>query len=102
MDIVVSNRVARTTPGGSMVGGLAAGLLTAVRKFGVVWFGSSGKVRKLAPGITPLVQLESYGRRTIATVDLPEQHVPIGRNVIEPVVVAIGRRLSPPDRLLVV
>jgi hypothetical protein len=64
-----------------MVGGLAAGLLTAVRKFGVVWFGSSGKVRKLAPGITPLVQLESYGRGTIATVDLPEQHVPIGRNV---------------------
>jgi hypothetical protein len=54
LDIVVSNRVARTTPGGSMVGGLAAGLLTAVRKFGVVWFGSSGKVRKLAPGITPL------------------------------------------------
>lgn len=74
MDIVVSNRVARITPGGPMVGGLAAALLPAVKKSGVVWFGSSGKLRKIAPDDAPLVQVESYGRGTIARVDLPEQH----------------------------
>ena len=74
MDVVVSNRVAPVTPGGPMMGGLASALLPAVRKSGVVWFGSSGKTRKTSPGATPLVQVESYGRGTIATVDLPEQH----------------------------
>jgi trehalose 6-phosphate synthase len=74
MDIVVSNRVARITPGGPMVGGLAAALLPAVKKSGVVWFGSSGKVRNINLCGTPLVELESYGRGTIARVDLPEQH----------------------------
>lgn len=74
MDIVVSNRVAKVTPGGPMMGGLASALLPAVRKSGVVWFGSSGKLRKAVPGTAPLVQLETYGRGTIATVDLPEQH----------------------------
>lgn len=74
MDIVVSNRVARIMPGGPMVGGLAAALLPAVKKSGVVWFGSSGKVRNINPCGTPLVELESYGRGTIARVDLPEQH----------------------------
>jgi trehalose 6-phosphate synthase len=56
-----------------MMGGLASALLPAVRKSGVVWFGSSGKLRKSVPGATPLVQLQTYGRGTIATVDLPEQ-----------------------------
>ncbi len=57
-----------------MVGGLAAALLPAVRTSGVVWFGSSGKLRKIEPGDTPLVEVEGYGRGTIARVDLPEQH----------------------------
>jgi trehalose 6-phosphate synthase len=74
VDVVVSNRVAPVTPGGPMMGGLASALLPAVRKSGVVWFGSSGKTRKTTPGTTPLVQVESYGRGTIATVDLPDQH----------------------------
>ena len=74
MDIIVSNRVAKVTPGEPMMGGLAAALLPAVRKSGVVWFGSSGKLRKAVAGATPLVQVETYGRGTIATVDLPEQH----------------------------
>jgi trehalose 6-phosphate synthase len=74
VDIVVSNRVARTSPGGPVVGGLASALLPAVKKSGVVWFGSSDNVRKIAPGATPLARLETYGRGTIATVDLPEQH----------------------------
>lgn len=74
MDIVVSNRVAKVKPGEPMMGGLASALLPAVRKSGVVWFGSSGNLRKTSPGVPPLVQIESYGRGTIATVDLPEQH----------------------------
>ena len=57
-----------------MMGGLASALLPAVRKSGVVWFGSSGKLRDAADGAPPLVQLETYGRGTIATVDLPAQH----------------------------
>jgi trehalose 6-phosphate synthase len=74
VDIVVSNRVARVTPGGPMMGGLASALLPAVRKSGVVWFGSSGKLRDTVEGAPPLVQLETYGRGTLATVDLPAQH----------------------------
>ena len=57
-----------------MIGGLASALLPAVKKSGVVWFGSSDNVRKIAPGAMPLARLETYGRGTIATVDLPEQH----------------------------
>ena len=45
-----------------------------MRKSGVVWFGSSGKTRRTVPGATPFVQVESYGRGTIATVDLPDEH----------------------------
>jgi trehalose 6-phosphate synthase len=74
VDIVVSNRVAPINPGGPMMGGLASALLPAVRKSGVVWLGSSGKTRNTAPGATPFVQVQSYGRGTIATVDFPEQH----------------------------
>ena len=57
-----------------MIGGLASALLPAVKKSGVVWFGSSGNLRKIEPGDAPLVEVESYGRGTIARVDLPEQH----------------------------
>lgn len=74
MDIVVSNRVARITPDHPMIGGLAAALLPAVKKSGVVWFGSSGNTRDIADGVTPLFEVESYGRGTIARVDLPAQH----------------------------
>jgi trehalose 6-phosphate synthase len=74
MDIVVSNRVARVTPGGPMVGGLEAALLPAVEKSGVVWLGSSGNTRHIEPGDNPLVEVAGYGCGTIARVDLPEQH----------------------------
>lgn len=73
MDIIVSNRVATATPGGPIMGGLASALLPAVEKSGVVWFGSSGNVRKAVSSLPPLVQVKPYGRGTIATVDLPEQ-----------------------------
>ena len=72
MDIVVSNRVARTKPGDPMMGGLAAALLPAVERSGAGWFGSSGKVRKNTAA-APLVQVEAYGAGSIATVDLPDR-----------------------------
>lgn len=56
------------------MGGLAAALLPAVKKSGVVWFGSSGRTRDIESDAAPLVQIESYGRGSIATVDLPQQH----------------------------
>ena len=74
MDIVVSNRVAPVTPDRAIMGGLAAALLPAVKKSGVVWFGSSGRTRDIGSGAAPLVQIDSYGRGSIATVDVPEQH----------------------------
>ena len=73
MDIVVSNRVARAKPGDPMVGGLAAALLPAVERSGAVWFGSSGKVRKIPSSVAPLVQVEAHGAGSIATVDLPDR-----------------------------
>ena len=57
-----------------MVGGLAAALLPAVKKSGVVWFGSSGNTRRIEADDNPLVEVEGYGHGTIARVDLPEQH----------------------------
>jgi trehalose 6-phosphate synthase len=74
VDIVVSNRVARVASDKPIMGGLAAALLPAVRKSGVVWFGSSGRTRRIAPDATPLIQIESYGHGSIATVDVPEQY----------------------------
>lgn len=79
MDIVVSNRVAPVTPDRAIMGGLAAAPLPAVKKSGVVWFGSSGRTRDIGSGAAPLVQIDSYGRGSIATVDVPEQHHRTGR-----------------------
>jgi trehalose 6-phosphate synthase len=73
VDIIVSNRVAPANPNGPMIGGLAAALLPAVERSGAVWFGSSGKTRKMAAGLAPLVQVEARGRGSLATVDLPER-----------------------------
>lgn len=56
------------------MGGLASALLPAVKRSGVVWFGSSGNLRKTANDAPAQVQINSYGRGTIATVDLPEEH----------------------------
>lgn len=53
LDIVVFNGVARVALGRPMMGGLAAALLPAVRKSGVIWFGASGKLRDLLDDVTP-------------------------------------------------
>jgi trehalose 6-phosphate synthase len=73
-DIIVSHRVARVARGGPIIGGLAAALLPAVRKSGVIWFGASGNLRDLPDGVTPLVEVESHGRGAIARADMPARH----------------------------
>jgi len=66
--------VAPVSPERAIMGGLAAALLPAVKKSGVVWFGSSGRTRDIGSGAAPFVQIESYGCGSIATVDVPVQH----------------------------
>ena len=60
--VVVSNRVA--VPGENRAGGLAVGLLAALKERGGLWFGWSGKtVRTAAARCT--------GRRTVTSTTSP-------------------------------
>ncbi|HYG04830.1 MAG TPA: alpha,alpha-trehalose-phosphate synthase (UDP-forming) [Stenotrophomonas sp.] len=63
--VVVSNRVA--LPGESRAGGLAVGLLAALRERGGLWFGWNGKV---ARGESGAVSVEDEGNIRFATMDL--------------------------------
>jgi trehalose 6-phosphate synthase len=71
--VIVSNRVARAGRGEPIAGGLAAALLPAVKSFGAVWVGSSGKAKKLGDKDS-FANIESLGKGALATVDLPEEH----------------------------
>jgi len=71
--VVVSNRVARVEADGPIAGGLAAALLPAVKGYGAVWVGSSGRVRKLGAKDS-FAEVEAFGKGALATVDLPEAH----------------------------
>ena len=63
--VVVSNRVA--LPGESRAGGLAVGLLGALRERGGLWFGWNGKV---ARGESGAVHVQDEGNIRFATMDL--------------------------------
>jgi len=65
--IVVSNRIAAVGEGKSSVGGLAVGVLGALKKHGGIWFGWSGEVTA-RPASEPNVF--TVGRLTYATIDL--------------------------------
>src|ERR1044071_8262587 len=71
--IVVSNRVARVSAGEPIMGGLASALLPAVKSYGAVWVGSSGKFQK-PQDRGALASVEALGRGALATVDLPQAH----------------------------
>lgn len=64
--IVVSNRVASSSEGRPAAGGLAIGVLDALRETGGVWFGWSGDISSQH---TPPV-IDRRGNVTYATVDL--------------------------------
>src|SRR6266849_4788331 len=64
--IVVSNRVAPIQEGKPAAGGLAIGVLDALKETGGVWFGWSGEI---VPEVGP-PHLEQRGNVTYATVGL--------------------------------
>ena len=68
--ISVSNRVARPRTDGKAAGGLAIGVLAALRENGGLWFGWNGKTTQGEPGDP---HLEQDGNITFATIDLNEQ-----------------------------
>jgi trehalose 6-phosphate synthase len=71
--VVVSNRVARANDGEPIAGGLAAALLPAVKNYGAVWVGSSGRVRELTEK-DAFAEVEALGKGALATVDFPKAH----------------------------
>ncbi|MGI4814945.1 MAG: alpha,alpha-trehalose-phosphate synthase (UDP-forming) [Janthinobacterium lividum] len=64
--VVVSNRVAPTSEGRPAAGGLAVGVLDALRQTGGLWFGWSGEI--VAEASAPAI--ERRGRVSYATVGL--------------------------------
>jgi trehalose 6-phosphate synthase len=60
-------------PDEPIAGGLAAALLPAVKGYGAVWVGSSGRVRKLTSKDS-FAEVVAFGKGALATVDLPEDH----------------------------
>ena len=65
--VVVSNRVAMADPGGKSAGGLAIGILAALRRSGGIWFGWSGEVADAPPVAAEVVHGDEI---TYATLDL--------------------------------
>lgn len=68
--IAVSNRVAQPRADGKAAGGLAVGVLAALKEHGGVWFGWNGKTIHGEPGDPKLEQVANI---TFATIDLNEQ-----------------------------
>ena len=52
--VVVSNRVAPIQEGEATAGGLAAGVLDALKQKGGLWFGWSGETRRRRSGINAI------------------------------------------------
>jgi len=65
--VVVSNRVAMADPGGKAAGGLAVGILAALRQSGGIWFGWSGEVSEVPPAAAEVIENDDI---TYATLDL--------------------------------
>jgi trehalose 6-phosphate synthase len=66
--VAVSNRVAMPS-GGKSAGGLAVGILAALRQSGGIWFGWGGKTCKGEPSDP---KVERRGAVTFATIDISE------------------------------
>jgi trehalose 6-phosphate synthase len=66
--IAISNRVAAPS-GGKSAGGLAVGVLAALRQAGGIWFGWGGQTCRGEPAEP---RLERRGRITFATIDISE------------------------------
>ncbi|MEX2123779.1 MAG: trehalose-6-phosphate synthase [Woeseia sp.] len=65
--VAVSNRVASPSEGDKAAGGLAVGVLGALRACGGIWFGWNGK---LTPGETHEPEIEEHGNIKFIGIDL--------------------------------
>jgi trehalose 6-phosphate synthase len=65
--VVVSNRIAVAESGAKSTGGLAVGILAALRRSGGIWFGWSGDVSDEPPAAAAVVQSDDI---VYATLDL--------------------------------
>jgi trehalose 6-phosphate synthase len=70
--VVVSNRVAPIQEGEATAGGLAAGVMDALRQKGGMWFGWSGDVTADDAPAQPVVE-RTVGPITLFTIDLSRQ-----------------------------
>ncbi|MDR3536432.1 MAG: trehalose-6-phosphate synthase [Acetobacteraceae bacterium] len=68
--VVVSNRVAPIQEGEATAGGLAAGVLDALRQKGGIWFGWSGTVNEAGGPVTDHPVEREVGPISLFTVDL--------------------------------
>src|SRR5210317_1573824 len=68
--VIVSNRVAMPKRNGGAAGGLAVGVLAALRDHGGMWFGWSGK---LTGGSASDPEIVSRGKIDYATISLNEK-----------------------------
>ncbi len=66
--VVVSNRVAPINEGQASAGGLAAGVLDALRQKGGIWFGWSGEIA--ATTSATIKSRQTVGAITLCTIDL--------------------------------
>jgi trehalose 6-phosphate synthase len=71
--IVVSNRVARPKADDPAPGGLAAGLLPAVKNSGAIWVGASGRLAD-ASTKEAFAEIQPLGKGALATIDMPSAH----------------------------
>ncbi|MSP04808.1 MAG: alpha,alpha-trehalose-phosphate synthase (UDP-forming) [Acetobacteraceae bacterium] len=69
--VVVSNRVAPITEGQPTSGGLAAGVMDALKQSGGIWFGWSGEITQDAVACDPTAQ--SLGSVELHTIDLTQR-----------------------------
>jgi len=67
--VVVSNRIAPVGEGGPPQGGLAVGVLEALREQGGVWLGWSGKIVESLPDKP---HIRSHGKITVVELDLTQ------------------------------
>ncbi|MGO8915811.1 MAG: alpha,alpha-trehalose-phosphate synthase (UDP-forming) [Stellaceae bacterium] len=84
--VVVSNRVAMADPAGKSAGGLAVGILAALRRSGGMWFGWSGEVGDAPSGTTEIVESDeiTYARLDLARRDYDQYYNGFANRVLWP------------------
>jgi trehalose 6-phosphate synthase len=84
--VVVSNRVAMAEPGGKSTGGLAVGILAALKRSGGIWFGWSGEVSDETPAAAEIVHRSdiTYGTLDLARNDYDQYYNGFANRVLWP------------------